>query len=382
MKLFYLYIICAFLIACDLIEPSDDGGISGTGEGRNGSAIKGPLIAGSIISAQKLKQGSPSGSVIEDKTISNKGNFNIELEDAIYSIQAQGRYYEETTGTYSTGEAELKAIIDASLFDSNTRFSINVLTDISYDYTLELLQAGNSYVNAKQNAQTRTLNTLSALTGIDSSSQDFELIQLSNDGAGGQQDWELLIYLSSLLVQTQLDNRHLDINEMLDDLSNAVTNNTNIEEETLNALLASHDNIDPSLVAQNIDFILDTTGSVDLTPLITELDVTNPALAQATYALAPLGNFHRFFYDGAFDSGGGNTGGGNILAPGEGNYHIQISDFADFSSLDINDQPRSNTYDVPVANWAGPVTKYIRVRRVSDSGQVGQWSTALMVNIL
>lgn len=371
--------LVALLVACSgggTQVASNDGGISGTGNGSgkssiSGASYKGPMLQDSIIKLFPLLNGSISSTAIETRILSNVGDFTATVDNGTYSLQATGLYYEETTASVSTTEAELKAI--AHITGSSAVF-INVLTHLAHDHTVALIQTDGDYSAASDAAKTRTLALLKPITGEADISADFNAIGLDSTA----NDAAYLAYTSALILQTANDNASLTVNDILNELAEDVSSDADISEATLSALIISHANIDEISVDQNLQSIFNSNAIASIADTVATIDVFNPAMAAPTYAVTGSGasESYNFYFDGSSSDGSGGILDREILMGGS--YQIQISTANDFSTLEITGSAiPSNTYQTLSSNFSGPGMRYVRVRKVKDNGQLSQWSGVL-----
>lgn len=367
--------LVALMVACSgggTQVASNSGGISGTGDGSgkssiSGASYKGPMLQNSSI---KIFPITNLTQALADTTVqSNVGDFSLNLDNGIYSMQATGRYYDEVAGVFSTDTITLKTTANIT---ANSNIVINVLTHIAHNYTVALLNTGSDYATATDAAKVRALALLKPITGEAAVSSAFNQIGLTQTSG----DTAYLAYLSTLIVQTASDNSALTVNGILGELAEDVNNDTSISAATLDALVISHANIDEQTVDQNIQQIFNSTNTATIEALVIEIDVFNPAMPAPTYEKINSGADYRFFFDGSSTDGSGGISGRVILA--NGSYEIQISKVSDFASLEITDSSiPSNTYQTSSSNLPDPVKHYVRVRKVKNNGQLSQWSGVL-----
>lgn len=385
LKHIFFFILITLLTACGdtgSVTASNSGGISGTGDGSSKSGIagrvyKGPMIQGSVLKLFPIINGIVSQQFIETRVLSDKGDFALSVNNGLYLIQADGTYFDENIAGNTRDNVQLKAIAD---IQSDGKVFINVLTHITSNYTLSLIQAGNDYATASQKAKSRTLALLKPITGEVDITSDFNQIGLTEEDNNNTTDINYAAYLSALITKTSSDNANLSVQSLLTELESDVSNTQDIDDLTLEKLLKSHGNIDAPAVTTNLGTVLSPSTAADIRTISSEIDEFNPALAAPTYALVNAGSAYNFYFDGSFENNGGIAG--RALLSG-GHYEVQISKDEFFSLIeDTNPSPLpSNFYQTVASNLVGPGKRYVRVRKVKNNGQLGQWSAVLEFTI-
>ncbi|MGB2247130.1 MAG: hypothetical protein ACPH3N_05645 [Alcanivorax sediminis] len=380
-----LFILIALLLSCggeSFSVSSNDGGISGTGNGGSkssltGSAYKGPFIQDSEVDVLKI-EGDTSSVVASSQVRANLGDFSLEVEPGLLSVATTGRYYDETEATYSNDDVTLKALVNKDP-EQQANIFVNALTLLSHDYAVELINLGSSYEQATLEADSRVKNVLAAVTGDIPTSQPFINMSISNRAGTTPEDNAYALYISSLFSEAvnerRIEEPHYTMNTLLSTLRADVLNNDAIDEITLLSLQEANGRLDAASIQQNLEAVLIgetiadigsvieavSPGLISPSNLSTFTDTTNPSFSQ------------RFCFDmEAVCSNPEHKA--EIITVSGFSYELQIDDNADFSSpiVDLAGWQR-NYYDIEHASL-GSGTRYFRVRKSYDDGQLSLWA--------
>ena len=146
-----------------------------------GKVQKGPFILGTNITLNELNDNlGQTGRSFTSTINANDGSFelkNIDLKSGISLLTANGFYYSELFGELSSASLTLQTIADLS--DKET-VNINILTHLSKARIEQLVSDGNSFKDAKAQAESELLAFLGINQGIDLNFEDLD-ISADND---------------------------------------------------------------------------------------------------------------------------------------------------------------------------------------------------------
>lgn len=378
--IFFLFI--ALLVSCGGDSNSvagNDGGISGTGNGGSqvtlaGSAYKGPFIQDSAVNVFKI-DGDASSEISNTLVQANLGNFSLATDPGLLSVRATGRFYDETTATYSDDSVTLSALVDVTAGQQATLY-INVLTHMSHDYAVELINQGNSYEQAIQLAESRVKALLATVTGEISITQRFTNMNLSNSPGTVPEDNAYVLYISSLFSEAvnekSVETPGYTMTTLLNTLRADVFNDSAIDEETLASLQAANGRLDAASIQQNLEAVLLGETIAPVSDVIEEVSPGLVAPSNLTTFTDTTNSMQRFCFDMvAVCSDPGHKD--EIIVPTGYAYELQIDDTADFSSPEISTSWGRNFYETDITLLASG-TWYFRVRKVHESGQLSTWA--------
>ena len=80
-----------------------------------GSAAKGPFITGVTVGAQGLNPTTLNplqGTSVSGQTLDNTGQFALDVFPGLTQLHVNGQFYQEISGTVSTGAQDLFAIVN------------------------------------------------------------------------------------------------------------------------------------------------------------------------------------------------------------------------------------------------------------------------------
>ena len=372
----------ALLLSCggdSYSVASNDGGISGTGNGGSkaslaGSAYKGPFIQDSAINVFKI-EGDTSSEISNSLVQENLGNFTLQTDPGLLSVRATGRFYDETTATYSDDTVTLSALVNVTA-GQQARLYINVLTHMSHDYAVELINQGNSYEQAMQQAERRVKELLATVTGEVSVTQPFINMNLSNTPGTVPEDNAYVLYVSSLFSEA-VDERSIEspgytMSTLLNTLKADVFNDSAIDEETLASLQEANGRLDATSIQQNLEAVLLGETIAPVNDVIEEVSPGLVAPSNLTTYTDTVNSKQRFCFDmlaSCSDSGHK----AEIIVPTGYSYEYQIDDNADFSSPSESSTWGRNFYEIDTVGLASG-TWYFRVRKIHESGQLSTWA--------
>lgn len=379
---FAFFLLVALLLSCGGGShpiASNDGGISGTGNGGSksslaGSAYKGPFIQDGEVNVISIE--GDNGSVIANSQIrDNLGDFILEVEPGLLSVSATGRFYDETEATYSEESVTLKALVNKDP-EQQANIFVNALTLLSHDLAVELIIQGNSYEQATTDAESRVKTLLAAVTGDIPTSQPFLNMNISNTPGTTAEDNAYSLYISSLFTEAVNERRieapQYTMTTLLNTLAADVINGDPIDEETLVSLQEANGKLDAASIQQNLEAVL--LGQT-IAPIGEVIDAVSPGLVppfNLTTFTDTAAGAQRFCFDmNALCSSPEHKA--EIMVPEGYSYELQLDDNADFSSPLVSELWRRNYFDIETASL-GAGTWHFRVRRNHDSGQFSKWA--------
>lgn len=163
----------------------------------SGVVQKGPFLAGTSLTMFELdNQFTPTGRIFNTQVSDNKGNFAFNTSGLIsrYCIlKSDGYYYNEDQAFISGSQLTLYTLCDVG--DTSANINVNVLTHLIKPRIEYLLQNGNSFQNAKKQAQAELLNVF-GFTKPDI--KPFENLDITKHG----DDNALLLAISLILQGT------------------------------------------------------------------------------------------------------------------------------------------------------------------------------------
>jgi hypothetical protein len=376
------FLLVALLLSCggeSYPAASNEGGISGTGNGGSksslsGSAYKGPFIQDGEVNVISIE--GDNGSVIANSQIrDNLGDFILEVEPGLLSVSATGRFYDETEATYSEESVTLKALVNKDP-EQQATILVNALTLLSHDLAVELIIQGNSYEQATADAQSRVKTVLAAVTGDIPTSQPFINMNIINSPGTTPEDNAYSLYISSLFTEA-VNERSIEepytMTTLLNTLSADVINNDPIDDATLLSLQQANGRLDAASIQQNLEAVL--IGET-IAPIGDVIETVSPGLvppSNLTTSVNTTGDAQQFCFDMTVECSNPEHKAEIITAVGYA-YDLQIDDNADFSSPIVNlTDWRRNFFDVEHASL-GSGTRYFRVRKSYDDGQLSLWA--------
>jgi len=376
------FLLVALLLSCggeSYPAASNEGGISGTGNGGSksslsGSAYKGPFIQDGEVNVISIE--GDNGSVIANSQIrDNLGDFILEVEPGLLSVSATGRFYDETEATYSEESVTLKALVNKDP-EQQASVLVNALTLLSHDLAVELIIQGNSYEQATADAQSRVKTVLAAVTGDIPTSQPFINMNIINSPGTTPEDNAYSLYISSLFTEA-VNERSIEepytMTTLLNTLREDVINNNPIDDVTLLSLQEANGRLDAASIQQNLEAVL--IGET-IAPIGEVIETVSPGLlppSNLTTSVNTTGEAQQFCFDMTVECSNPEHKAEIITAVGYA-YDLQIDDNADFSSPIVNlTDWRRNFFDVEHASL-GSGTRYFRIRKSYDDGQLSLWA--------
>ena len=379
---FIFFLLVALLLSCggESFLASNDGGISGTGNGGSksslaGSAYKGPFIQDSEVNVLKI-EGDSSSLIASSQVQANLGDFLLEVEPGLLSVATSGRYYDETEATYSEESITLKALVNKDPEQPALVF-VNVLTLLSHDEAVKGIDLGNSYEQATQDAQSKVKTLLAAVTGDIPTSQPFTNMNISNRPGTTAEDNAYALYVSALFSEAvnerRLEEPQYSMATLLNTLRTDIGNGDPIDETTLRSLQEANGRLDAASIQQNLESVL--IGQT-IAPVGDVIDTVTPGLeppSNLTTSHNPTAASQQFCFDMTAECTNPEHKAQIVTATGL-TYDLQIDDNADFSSPIVNLSGwRRNYYEIEHSSL-GSGTRYFRVRKHHDDSQLSLWS--------
>ena len=379
---FIFFLLVALLLSCggESFVASNDGGISGTGNGGSksslaGSAYKGPFIQDSEVNVLKI-EGDSSSLIASSQVQANLGDFLLEVEPGLLSVATSGRYYDETEATYSEESITLKALVNKDPEQPALVF-VNVLTLLSHDEAVKGIDLGNSYEQATQDAQSKVKTLLAAVTGDIPTSQPFTNMNISNRPGTTAEDNAYALYVSALFSEAvnerRLEEPQYSMATLLNTLRTDIGNGDPIDETTLRSLQEANGRLDAASIQQNLESVL--IGQT-IAPVGDVIDTVTPGLeppSNLTTSHNPTAASQQFCFDMTAECTNPEHKVQIVTATGL-TYDLQIDDNADFSSPIVNLSGwRRNYYEIEHSSL-GSGTRYFRVRKHHDDSQLSLWS--------
>lgn len=218
----------------------------------SGVAQKGPFIKGSTVKIFELTEAiSQTGKSFTSELKTDLGEFEISdlpLESTKVEIIADGYYYNEVQGNLSQSKLTLNSLSDVSI---NESVNVNIMTHIIIDRLKSLMEAGNDYATAKEQAQ----NELLAQFQIDTDLiDDFENLDISK-----QESQNGILMALSALFQGQ--NSVAELSKLLADFKEDFGDNGSIDNESiLFELLFNANSLDITSLRNNVENYYSSLG--------------------------------------------------------------------------------------------------------------------------
>jgi hypothetical protein len=245
--------ILALVTLTGLLSGCGGGASSGYGSGpppttysaSGGVAQKGPLQAGSTVTAQELTANlSPSGKQYTYQITSDLGTFtpSSAFGSQYVGITATGYYFDEVANTVSGGPVTLNSYSDLS---KTSVLNVNLLTTLAYQRIQKLVStSGMTFADATTQAENEVLAALNIQHGA--SYGPFNALDMSK----GTDADHLLAAVSSLFVY---GNTSGNMAALIASFEGDIANNGRITNAaTAATLAASAHALDPAAIAANL----------------------------------------------------------------------------------------------------------------------------------
>ena len=224
-----LALTLGLMISCSDKDESSSSGTSAPVSlyAASGYVQKGPFIQGTTITVWELdsnlvQTGRSFGGTIDDNT----GSFSIKgvLSYKMVEITASGYYFNEVSGSLSTGPLTLQAIAD--LTDSSN-VNVNMMTHLEKKRVEYLINSGLTFAEAKTQAQTEIMK----IFGIENFSLgNSETLDISKSGVGNA-----ILLAISLILQT--DKTPAELTELLSTINTDIRTDGTLEDNTTKATI-------------------------------------------------------------------------------------------------------------------------------------------------
>ncbi|PCJ16987.1 MAG: hypothetical protein COB04_09665 [Gammaproteobacteria bacterium] len=217
----------------------------------SGFVQKGPFIIGASITIQELDNAlNPTGVVYQTNTVDNLGTFQLEtpVSSNYVEVIANGFYFNEVAGALSDAAITLRAIGDMS---NSTQINVNALTTISAPRVRHLVGQGKSYIEAKLQGETDTLEAFGIST---QTVLGFEDMNISRSGT----DNDILTAASVIL---QSDNNEAELSQLIASIAIDIANDGVLDSPAMiNELLDNSSRLDLYRIGENLKSRYDDLG--------------------------------------------------------------------------------------------------------------------------
>ncbi|MEI6080464.1 MAG: sialidase family protein [bacterium] len=203
---------------------------------------KGPFVAGSTVIVYELDLSlQRTGTNYTASTTDNLGHFTIPsgVSSRYVEAVASGQYYDEVVGTLSTSSVTLSAIIDTQ---ESTTANINVLTTLEQKRITNLVASGNSYTQARTQAET---DVLSMFNISPSGVARFSSMDISKDGNSDG----VLLAVSAVLQQ---GNDAAALGNLISNIATDIGDGTLNDPSIATEINTNAQNVNMSIVEQNL----------------------------------------------------------------------------------------------------------------------------------
>ncbi len=197
----------------------------------NGYVQKGPYLNGTSIDISELKDDLvQTGKKFSAQIVDNKGTFeikNIELTSQFVELKAHGFYFDEVRNENSATQLTLFALSDLK---DKSNFNVNILTSLEKSRVDYLVGKGNSFTDAKKQAQKEIL----AIFEIDRNQMaNSELLDISKPG-----DDNAVLLAISVIMQGYLSVS--DLSELLANMSTDIREDGLLNSGALGTILINN----------------------------------------------------------------------------------------------------------------------------------------------
>lgn len=218
----------------------------------SGFVQKGPFINGTQVSFMELDGSfTQTGRTFNIQIADNMGSFELlqlALASQYVELTANGYYYNEVLGEPSSGQLTLYALSDV---EDKSTLNINILTYLERDRIRYLMSQGDSFGEAKEQAQAEVLEVFSISSpGIAES----ELLDISKDG----DDNAILLAISLILQGYRTE---AELSELLANIITDIREDGLLDSESLGNKLVNHARLlDTVEIRQNLESRYDELG--------------------------------------------------------------------------------------------------------------------------
>ena len=247
-KLFFTLLSIGILISCEKENKNVISNASIVGYVQKGQFIKGSTITAYALNDRLIATGESFPSVIKD----DLGSFAISAEVAApyLELQAEGYYFVENTGETSTAPIYLNAIVNSLQKNVN----VNLLTTITSGRVKKLINDGQSFNSAKEQAEKEIIDIFSAY------SKDvtigFEEMNISEDGKSNA----VLLAISCLIQEGRNAG---EIQKLISDISSDLEVDGNLSDKLLNDIFNENRSVSIPDVVRNLITYYNNNGIDD-----------------------------------------------------------------------------------------------------------------------
>lgn len=196
-----------------------------------GFAEKGPFNNGSSIIVYDLQSNlSQTGKSFNSQIINHKGEFvinDISLSSSYILLRTDGYYFNEVLGKNSEAPITLYSVADVA---DHSEININILTHLEKARVEFLIKNGQSFINAKNQAQREILSIFNISKPQLRTSDQLKISESDEENG-------ILLAISSIIQGFRSES---EMSELLSNLSNDLKDNGKLDDAILGSLLLSH----------------------------------------------------------------------------------------------------------------------------------------------
>lgn len=197
----------------------------------SGYVQKGPYLNGTAVTIYELNDDlDPTGKNFPSQILDNKGTFeikNVDLSSKYVLLKADGFYFNEVTSTNSTAQLSLYAL---SNLTNKTSLNVNILSSLEKSRVEYLVSYGESFDEAKRQAQSEILNIFEMGKAEMTESEELDISKPGEDNA-------ILLAISAIL-QGYLS--IADLSELLANISTDIREDGILNSQTLGTILINN----------------------------------------------------------------------------------------------------------------------------------------------
>lgn len=218
-----------------------------------GHIEKGPFVQGSEVTLTDLNRDlSQTGKVYSTNTTSDLGQFDfgqtLALSSGLVELKTAGYFYNECTGALSNSQISLKAIADT---EGANNLNVNLLTHLEYDRVKYLVKAGQSFRQAKEQAEREILKTFAITDKIVSP----ERVSLTDNNKSAN----ILLAVSSIMLY---DKTEAEFSEFIAKFSGDLEKDGTIDDLALKETIKEgQKNCRPSEIRERTEAFYQAKGS-------------------------------------------------------------------------------------------------------------------------
>jgi len=200
-------------------------------DGIKGLVQKGPFINGTSLTLYELNASlGQTGKSFSTQIIDNQGMFEFEdinLSEPLVEIRANGFYFNEITGEKSIAQLTLHALSDIT---DSTQVNVNILSELEKGRVDYLVKIGESFSNAKEQAQQEILSIFNIEMDSILSSEYLDISLPGDDNA-------ILLAISAIIQGFRTD---AEVAELLANIDSDIREDGVLNSTTFQAELVSH----------------------------------------------------------------------------------------------------------------------------------------------